>query len=396
MNTPWNPTGSGDYTVVGVRAVLPEAVLPDASVVVRGGRIEAVRRGLVPGAVTGPVLDGNGALLMAGLVDVHTDGLEGAISPRAGARMPADFALADCESRLAAAGITTAFHAIGFRAHTAHGAPRETGLATRLSRLVLGGGSGRVDHRILHRLDVLCASGREELAAVLEVAASAGPSGPPALVSLEDHTPGQGQYREPGVLVDYIVTTDAVSRDAAVRRVGNLAALGREKRPVADETFDWGFGVARRGEGRLMLHDPDTVDVVDRFGDQGGIVAEFPTTLDAARRASQRGMLVVAGAPNLVRGGSHSGNVPAAELLEHGYIDALASDYLPGALLAAATVMVRSGYDWPDASALVSSGPARVAALGDRGSIRPGLRADLILVDDESGPWPLVRWSTRA
>lgn len=358
--------------------------------VVRGGRIDAVHRGRVPGTA-GPAIDGGGALLLPGLIDVHTDGLEGALSPRAGAGMPQDFAMADFESRLAAAGITTAFHAIGFRAQTAHGAPREQGLATRLNALVRGGGSGRVDHRVLHRLEVTSDLGREELATVLGTVA-----GHPALISLEDHTPGQGQYRDPAVLVDYIVKTDGVDRDTAIRRVNALAQAGSQKLRFKDQTYDWCFETAGQGRSRLLLHDPDTAAVVDRFADRGGTVAEFPTTLEAAGRARERGMLVVAGAPNLVRGGSHSGNVSASELLAHGHVDALASDYLPGALLAAAAVLVGSGRSWSEASALVSAGPARVAGLDDRGELRAGLRADLILIEDRTGPWPTLLWSSRA
>ncbi|GAA2724969.1 hypothetical protein [Actinocorallia aurantiaca] len=124
---------------------------------------------------------------------------------------------------------------------------------------------------------------------------------------------------------------------------------------------------------------------------RGGTVAEFPTTLAAARAAREHGLLVVAGAPNLVRGGSHAGNVSASELIAHGLADVLASDYLPQTMLAAIAVLTRSGLaDLPAATALVTSGPAAVAGLTDRGALAPGLRASMVLVDGLSG-WPRVR-----
>jgi alpha-D-ribose 1-methylphosphonate 5-triphosphate diphosphatase len=365
--------------------------------VVRGGLIDDIHHGTVPGHHPGPVLEGNGALLLPGLIDVHTDGLGAALSPRAGAGMPPDFALADFESRLVASGVTTAFHAVGFRTTTAHGSPRPAGQAARLHTLVRQAPAGRVDHRVLHRLDLLCASGRAELTTTLDTypAHSDGSAAAP-LVSLEDHTPGQGQYRDPQVLVDYIAATDGVDRPTATRQVERLHRRAQEHKATKEDTLTRFFDLAAQGRARLMLHDPDTTAVVDDFADRGGTVAEFPTTFEAARRARQRGLLVVAGAPNVVRGRSHSGNVSAAELLAEGYVDALASDYLPAALLGAAATLVASGHSWPEATALITAGPARVAGLSDRGDLTPGRRADLILVDDQAGPWPVVRWSARA
>jgi alpha-D-ribose 1-methylphosphonate 5-triphosphate diphosphatase len=397
MTTPWNALGAGDYTLIGVRAVLPDRLLPDATVVVRGGLIDDIHHGTVPGHHHDPVLEGNGALLLPGLIDVHTDGLEAALSPRAGAGMPPDFALADFESRLAAAGITTTFHAVGFRATTAHGSPRPPGHATRLHALIRHAPSTRVDHRVLHRLDLLCATGRAELTTTLGTyPAPPGTTDAAPLVSLEDHTPGQGQYRNPQVLVDYIAATDGVDHQAATRQVERLHRRAQEQKATKEDTFGQFFDLAAHQQVRLMLHDPDTTKVVDDFADRGGTVAEFPTTLEAARQARRRGLLVVAGAPNVVRGRSHSGNVSATELLTEECVDALASDYLPAALLGAAATLVRSGHSWPQATALITSGPARVAGLTDRGRLLPGQRADLILLDDRAGHWPVVCWSMRA
>ncbi len=418
----WSLDGAPpDYVLTGVRAVLPDRVLDDARIVVRGGLIAEVapRRG-----VRGDV-DGGGLLVVPGLVDVHSDALERERAPRPTAVLPWDFAIASFEGRLVGAGVTTAFHGAGFQHEHARGVRREPEAALELARAVDDarvvdtgrvGCSGRLDHRVLHRLDVTSAPGqaalRERLAS-LPVApdlagattagtttagattagtTAAGTAGdPPPLVSHEDHTPGQGQYADPEQLVRYIVGEDGLTPDDARQRVAALQATRAGAHVERDGALAWLGDLARAGRIRLMGHDPDTVEAVEALEARGAVAAEFPTTLVAAREARARGLLVVAGAPNALRGASHSGNVSAAQLLAEGLVDALASDYLPSALLGAVARIVRDRTcDLPAAVHLVTAGPAAVAGFTDRGALRPGLRADLALVEDRRGPWPQV------
>lgn len=418
----WSLDGAPpDYVLTGVRAVLPDRVLDDARVVVRGGLIAEVapRRG-----VRGDV-DGGGLLVVPGLVDVHSDALERERAPRPTAVLPWDFAIASFEGRLVGAGVTTAFHGAGFQHEHARGVRREPEAALELARAVDDarvvdtgrvGCSGRLDHRVLHRLDVTSAPGqaalRERLAslpvapdlagattagtttagATTAGATAAGTAGdPPPLVSHEDHTPGQGQYADPEQLVRYIVGEDGLTPDDARQRVAALQATRAGAHVERDGALAWLGDLARAGRIRLMGHDPDTVEAVEALEARGAVAAEFPTTLVAAREARARGLLVVAGAPNALRGASHSGNVSAAQLLAEGLVDALASDYLPSALLGAVARIVRDRTcDLPAAVHLVTAGPAAVAGFTDRGALRPGLRADLALVEDRRGPWPQV------
>ncbi|MCW0215528.1 MAG: amidohydrolase family protein, partial [Pseudonocardia sp.] len=179
-------------------------------------------------------------------------------------------------------------------------------------------------------------------------------------------------------------------RETATRRVRERMAEARRTEPVRDANLAWAGELARSGRARLLGHDPDSAEAIDRLVERGGAVAEFPTTLAAARRARRCGLVTVAGAPNVLRGGSHSGNVSAAELVGEGLVDALASDYLPSGLLGAVATLVRARVSTlPEAVGLVTSGPALVAGLEDRGRIAPGLLADLALVDD-AGRWPYV------
>jgi alpha-D-ribose 1-methylphosphonate 5-triphosphate diphosphatase len=142
----------------------------------------------------------------------------------------------------------------------------------------------------------------------------------------------------------------------------------------------------------LASHDDESLEHIDEASDLGATVAEFPVTAEAARRARERGMVVVMGGPNLIRGGSYSGNVPAAELAESELLDAFASDYVPRSLVECAFAMTRAPFGWSlsRAAALVTSAPARAVGLDDRGEIAPGQRADLLRVR-LAGDLPLVR-----
>ncbi|WP_084499462.1 alpha-D-ribose 1-methylphosphonate 5-triphosphate diphosphatase [Brevibacterium album] len=384
-----------DYTIRHVRAVLADRILDDAEAVVRDGRIAAVRargsRSIATGGASSGgeriVVDGRGLLLAPGFIDVHSDALEKEQRPRPNAEMPAEFALASFEGRAAGAGITTMFHGAGFQHQVARGNARSVRSALRTCAVVDGIASDRMDHRVLHRLDILS----EEGAAALRERLGSRPAGAVLLVSHEDHTPGQGQYADPAYMRDYLISADGMTEAEADERLVRLEREGREKAAVREANFAWLGELAAAGRIRLLGHDPDSAAAVEALHARGGAVAEFPTTLEAAVRARELGMPIVAGGPNAVRGQSHSGNVSVRELVAAGLVDALASDYMPTTLLAGVHVLVRGGVlDLPQALRLITEGPARVAGLHDRGRLEEGLRADFALVDDRLGAWPRV------
>ena len=212
----------------------------------------------------------------------------------------------------------------------------------------------------------------------------------PPLLSFEDHTPGQGQYRDVEqfrAAIDPDTLDPGETVDDAVARVIDEAEQSRHLRTVNRAAL---ADLAQAGRILLLAHDCEDAPDVEEAHDAGASVAEFPLSVGAARRARERGMTVVMGAPNALRGGSHSGNVAAADLVRTGLCDALASDYLPSTMLAAAFHLARSGAcTLHDAVSLVTSGPAAVTGLRDRGRVAPGARADLILVDDARS-WPQV------
>jgi alpha-D-ribose 1-methylphosphonate 5-triphosphate diphosphatase len=367
-------------------AVLPDRVLHDALVVVEDGIITEVTAAR-PGAVPADAVDLRGALLLPGLVDTHSDGLEKELHPRPNAEFDVDFAVASFEGRVRAAGVTTVFHGIGYQTSERKG--RDVAQAVTLTSAIRRriGDHPMVDHRFLFRLDArdpaaLAALGPQLAGLDIDV---------PPLVSYEDHTPGQGQYRDPAYYRRWLEGNHGISRDQAQSAMDDLVADRDTRawhRPVA---LSWLAEQAALGTAKLLAHDPVTAAEVADAHAHGVRVAEFPTTVEAARAARELGMDVVAGAPNVLRGGSHSGNVAAVELVAAGLADALSSDYMPSAMLAAALRLADLDIvPLPAAVALVSSGPARVAGLTDRGAIVPGLRADLVAVTVESG-WPTAR-----
>ncbi len=372
-----------DYVIGNVRAVTATAVLDDAAVVVREGRIADVRSGSFRDPHT---VDGNGLLLLPGIVDVHSDALENEMLPRPNAPVPGEFALTSMEGRLVGAGVTTVFHGVRFGHQTFRGLPRDVDVSAVMCDLIDRAPSYRVDHRILHRLDIMSAPGAESLARRLESIPSGGAI---PMVSHEDHTPGQGQYADPQYFIDYSISKDGMDPDQARENVERLIREGVEKEGLRRETLAWLGQLSGAGKIRLAGHDPDTPEVVDGLVARHCSEAEFPTTLEAARAAHGHGLAVIAGAPNLLRGSSHAGNVTAGELLAAGLLNGLASDYLPAAMLGSVWRAIRDGLvDLPRGISLITQGPARAAGLDDRGVLAEGYRADLALVDDRLPTWP--------
>lgn len=394
--SPW-PLGEppADYVLGHVRAVLPDRIVDDARVVVRDGLIESV--GPHPAGSAADV-DGAGLLCVPGLIDTHSDALEKERVPRPGAELPLDFALLSLEGKLRAAGITTAFHGAGFQHKTSHGLQRTIATAAAVCAAVAeraAVSAAPVDHRLLYRLDARSADGAAALADQLERLGQT-PGAVPPLVSHEDHTPGQGQYVDRRYMERYLRGAAGMSADAAEKHVDELIAERETQLPVLAANYEWLGGLAKEGRIRLVGHDPDSPEAVAALAARGGSVAEFPTTIAAARAARDLGFPVVMGAPNVLRGASHSGNVSAGELVAEGLVTGLASDYLPSGLLAAAFTLTRSGaLPLPEAVGLVTSGPAEVAGLTDRGRLASGYRADLALVDDTAA-WPVTAATLRA
>ncbi|KRQ18105.1 MULTISPECIES: alpha-D-ribose 1-methylphosphonate 5-triphosphate diphosphatase [Mycobacteriaceae] len=392
--TAWTPGQPlPDYVIGHVIAVLPERLVDDAHVVVREGKIAEVGPHS-PGLRYD--LDGRGAALLPGLVDAHSDALGLELRSRPGTEIDATFALASTGSRLRASGVTTVFHGLAFQRRSIVGMPIGSPNASELSAALCERDDDyHVDHRVLHRLDVRCEQGRALLEEQLVAYKARRPAVAP-VVSHEDHTPGLGQFADPATMCRWLMIQEGMSETQAASHVTRWRAERERYADVRDETLVWLSTLARAGQIRLFGHDLATGNDIAELADRGGLVAEFPTTMQAAKAARDRDLFVVAGAANVVQGGSHTGNVSAAELVAAGLVHALASDYLPTSMLAAAVHLARQGLlSLPQAVTLVTLGPAVCVGLNDRGALREGMRADLVLAD-LSPTWPVVHAVLRA
>ena len=362
------------YTLGHVRAVTPGGILHDSIISVADGVIEDIHPH--PGGVAATI-DGRGQLCLPGLVDVHSDALAREYKPRPGAAIPSHFAIAFAESNLLAAGVTTAFHAVSFQEKTAVGVPIGSPRAAGIYQALGAHPAPRLDHRVLHRLDVRCPGGIEAFSKHL-----GGFTGTP-LVSYEDHTPGQGQYQDRRVMERWLCDAERMTPQQARGHVDLLIAERDDQLIIKDQTLAWLGRLAAAGTIILMGHDPTSPAEIDDLMARHATIAEFPTTLKAAVHATGRGIATVAGAPNVLLGGSHSGNVSAVELAEHRALTVLASDYLPSSLLSAAFELARLGHaTLPEAIRMITANPAAAVGLHDRGQLLPGLRADLLLCSD--------------
>lgn len=365
-----------ELVFTNARLVLPDEVLADATLVVRDGRIATIDTGRshAPGAH-----DLDGDLLLPGLVEVHTDNLERHVMPRPKVQFPMRGAVQAHDAEMAGAGITTVFDAIGV------GDPYDDGFRSRDQSELLrvldaldDAGLLRVDHHVHVRCELPAPNARELFEPFVGHRRL-------RLISLMDHTPGQRQWTD----IEHARTYYTGKKGWSEAKFAlELQRAPERQARHAEPHRRWFSAYARERGIALATHDDTTEAHVDEACALGASMSEFPTSLEAARHAHGRGLSTIAGAPNVVRGGSHSGNVPAAELAREGVLDGLSSDYVPSSLLQAAWRLRDDlGFGLPRAVAAITSGPADAVGLADRGRLMPGTRADLLRVRElESHP----------
>ncbi len=367
------------------RIVTADEVI-DGYVVIDDGKIIEVGAGRAP--ERGHDLAGD--LLIPGLVELHTDHLEAHYMPRPKVMWDVKSAVAAYDAQVAASGITTVFDSLrigkmdydsddGFAASTVL-------LADALAE-AQAGGHMRADH-LTH---VRCEAPAPDVVQAFEKFLA---SHPVHMISLMDHTPGQRQFRDLDKYFTYFGgksgRSEAEVRAIVQHRQQTGADRAARNRPQLVE-------IARREGIRLASHDDTTLAEVANSAAEGVTLAEFPTTIEAAAASQEAGMVTIMGGPNVVRGGSHSGNVAARDLAEAGHLDILSSDYVPASLLLGAWRLqdVHGMGGLAGAIRLVTKNPAHATGLDDRGEIAIGKRADLVRLRLH-GDRPLVREVYRA
>ena len=359
------------------RIVLADEIVT-GSLLVRDGKIVSLNSG-----AGGAGEDMGGDYLIPGLVELHTDHLENHYRPRPGVFWDPLAALHAHDAQIAGSGITTVFDAV--RIGSDVDLPDMLTHAQKLVTAVRAGGDAgwlRAEHYIHLR----CELPSHDVVAHFDALADH-PS--TRLASVMDHTPGQRQFRS---LESYKVFYARQMGGTPEEAQAYIDARHTEHERYSAPNRQALVARARKLGIALASHDDATLAHVDEAEADGVAISEFPTTLEAASAAHAAGLSILMGAPNVVRGKSHSGNISATDLVAAGLLDILSSDYVPFALLQAAFVLPSrvAGLDLPRALATVTSNPARAAGFDDRGEIAPGKRADLVRVAAK-GPVPAVR-----
>lgn len=362
--------------------VLEEQMLQAHDVMIENGRITGIRRtGDADKTGSREIYDAGGAYIMPGIIDIHSDMIETYIQPRSTAVMDFEMALGEAERVLAACGITTMFHSISMFRDGSWDVKeiRQSSQVKKLAGLI---GEYRhkkrlIRHRYHLRYEIDNLDCYEEVADMLE-------SGLVDLLSFMDHSPGQGQYKNLDI---YRKHQPDEGRGLSEKEFEELVEREMRKKTVSFPQLRKLAETAAKCGISVASHDDDTVEKLDMNRELGVSISEFPITLEVAEAAVKKGFQTVLGAPNILLGGSHSGNLSALEAVRAGAANVLVSDYYPQALLQAVFCLNRE-YGIPLCKAVqyVTANPARAVGLDQElGSVEIGKRADLLLVDAAEG-----------
>lgn len=313
--------------------------------------------------------------VVPGFVDLHSDAIEKEIEPRPGARFPSAMAVVEFDKKLSMAGITTMYHAVGFNdgeLTKGRGTEQSKALIEEIfeaNKKHLG-----VDNLIHARFEITSETSLPVLKDLIL-------NKKIDMLSIMDHSPGQGQFKTLEAWKKYFLKTYAINEDEVEAYLENKR--GKDKVGIVENlvAFALSHGIA------VLSHDDDCEEKLNTLRALGVTFSEFPLSVEVAKKAKEMGISTGMGAPNVVRGGSQGGNIAARELIKEGVCDYLCSDYHPASMLMS-PYKLKDDINLPlaDGFALVSSTPARLAGLNDRGEIKVGLLADIIVIDESHFP----------
>ncbi|SNY92869.1 alpha-D-ribose 1-methylphosphonate 5-triphosphate diphosphatase [Cohaesibacter sp. ES.047] len=350
---------------------------------IKAGEISDIGEGALSGAADRIAHDMQGDYLLPGFVELHTDHVEGHYAPRPKVRWNPMAAVLSHDAQIASCGITTVFDALRV------GLDSDADLQYSDMKALADAFHRGVDEDILradHFLHLRC-----EVSADDCITAFHQFDGYPLvkLISVMDHAPGQRQFAKIEAYAIYykgkLKMTDEEFDIFCKRRIeASERNSDRHRQQIS--------GICKERGLILASHDDATIEHVEEAIEQDIHVAEFPTTMEAAKASHNAGLAVLMGAPNVVRGGSHSGNIAAGDLVDAGVLDILSSDYIPMSLVQSAFMLADDdkAITLPEAVRMISDTPARATGLEDRGAIEIGKRADLVHVK-KSGTTPVIR-----
>jgi alpha-D-ribose 1-methylphosphonate 5-triphosphate diphosphatase len=351
--------------------VTTDEVLLDRSIYVEGTRITRIERGKQTKEAE-ETIDAQGSLVLPGIIDIHTDALDAEIVPRSGADIPILIAFRELERKLSGCGITTVFHSLhlGYEKAEEHSFSKYS--RRELFEKVFEASQGRtlLNNRIHLRYELSGLRAYPECFEYLD-------KGYVSLLSLMDHTPGQGQLSSIENFMRYC-KKQGMSEQQALEELQEL----KNKPIIAGRELEALVAHALRLNIPVASHDDDSEQKVINMHELGISICEFPINTASAAQAIRLGMHVVGGASNVLRGGSLSGNMNMKEAILNGVVDTICSDYYPPSILHSVFILHQQhGLSLPEAARLASIHPARAARIDTQtGSIEEGKDADLIVV----------------
>ncbi|MFD2654852.1 phosphonate metabolism protein PhnM [Gracilibacillus thailandensis] len=373
------------YIIHNGKVITEDSILENHAVVVIDDVIDAI----IPEAEVSNYkhahfINANGGYISPGFIDIHSDYIETVVAPRPSSMMDFQLSLRETEKILLGHGITTMFHSLSFyqegkitRKHIRH--------PENMQRMVdtihqAHNQQHMIRHRLHARFELDNIQGIDQLVDNIK-------EGKVHLLSFMDHTPGQGQYRNLEIYRNNI----KVHRNLSDEEVSVLIAERTSTELLTMEKITEVAALAQSKGIAVASHDDDNVQKLELVKSYGTSISEFPITLDVAREAKQHGLYTIVGAPNVLMGGSHSGNLSAREAIEYDYADILCSDYYPAALLHAIFQLHDKGENLHKMFRMVTLNPARSVHMDHEiGSIKPGKKADLLVIDRLADGYPTL------
>ncbi|RCW69689.1 phosphonate metabolism protein PhnM [Saliterribacillus persicus] len=374
------------YIIHNGKVVTEKSILKDHAVIVQGEKIQAIiQENEVNNYPDAKRIDARGGYISPGFIDIHSDYIETVASPRPSSVMDFNLSLREAEKILINQGVTTMFHSLSFyrkekitRKHVRYPDNMQKMIDTihdTHHQLHM------IRHRLHARFEMDNIEGIDQLIENIK-------ADKVHLLSFMDHTPGQGQYRNLEIYRENIKG----HRNISDEEVNVLLAERKSTELLTIEKITEVAELARTKGIAIASHDDDNTKKLELVKSFGTTISEFPITLEIARKAKEYGFYTIVGAPNVLLGGSHSGNLSAAAAVEYGCADILCSDYYPAALLHAIFELHdQKGIDLHKIFMMVTLNPAKAVCLDNElGSIKVGKKADLLVIERMGDGYPML------
>lgn len=374
------------FIITNGKIVLPDSILEGGQVWIVDDRIHQISQDVQQVPPGFELIDAKGGYITAGFIDIHSDYIEHMTAPRPSSLMDFRLALREAERELLTHGVTTMYHSLSlYKEKQVYSKPiRKRENVERLIRVIAEARHDKhlIRHRFHARFEVDNVDSVDALIDYIE-------SGQVDLLSFMDHTPGQGQYRD---IDKYKEMSRSYGSQLSETEFDSSLEARQNKPKLSLADCEKIAQVARKKGVAVASHDDDTTQKIDDNKRIGATISEFPITLEVATYAHRLDLHTVAGAPNVLLGGSHSGNMAAYQAVDAGVVDVLCSDYYPAALLHA-VFKLHYDYDHPlhQMFKLVTLNAAKAVGIDDQvGSIEVGKKADIVIIDEMQGDIPVI------